>query len=54
MLLKELFDRFDRVQWIFIRKDGRFRKVKKVISVVSSDIGDKPERSMFPISKDRK
>ncbi len=53
MLLKDIFDRFDRVKLVFIRKNGEFKVVKRSISNDSSD-DKKLDQTMFPISKDRK
>lgn len=54
MLLDQVFDRFDHVKWVFVRKDGKLKRVRRTIphsSTPSSPTDDKP---LFPISKERK
>lgn len=52
MLLNQVFDRFDHVKIVFVRKDGKLKKVKRT---VTHDIAQSPDREkpLFPISKER-
>ena len=52
MLLDQVFERFEHVKWVFVRKNGKLKKVRRVIPHQDKDAGvnDKP---MFPISKER-
>lgn len=52
MLLNQVFDKFDHVKIVFVRKDGNLKKVRRTV------IHDVPEVStenkpLFPISKER-
>lgn len=54
MLLNQVFDRFDHVKWVFVRKNGELKRVRRIIPHdVPSENNDK-ETPMFPISKERK
>lgn len=52
MLLNQVFDRFDHIKIVFVRKDGKLKKVKRTVThdVVHSADQEKP---LFPISKER-
>lgn len=52
MLLNQVFDKFEHVKIVFVRKDGKLKKVRRTII---QDIESKSEEkdSLFPISKER-
>jgi hypothetical protein len=52
MLLDQVFDHFDHVKWVFVRKDGKMKKVRRAVSYQKDDTAGK--KPMFPISKERK
>lgn len=53
MLLDQVFDKFEHVKWIFVRKDGKLKKVRRIIPSHTDSIITK-KKSLFPISKERK
>lgn len=54
MLLDQVFNGFDNVKWVFIRKGGKMRKVRRIIPNQNTPVADSTEKPMFPISKERK
>jgi len=53
MLLDQVFDKFENVKWVFVRKDGKLKKVRRVITAPLK-FATKQEKPLFPISKERK
>ena len=53
MLLDQVFSKFENVKWVFVRKDGKLKQVRRIIPSASDseNLKDKP---LFPISKERK
>lgn len=50
MLLDQVFDRYDHVKFIFVRTDGKLRKIRRIVDhETTTQSADKP---MFPIPKD--
>lgn len=54
MLLDQVFDRFDHVKWVFVRKDGKLKKVRRTIPHQTSSVDNSEDKPLFPISKERK
>lgn len=54
MLLDQIFSKFEPVKWVFVRKNGKLKKVRKVIPSHTLDKTSSKKKSMFPISKERK
>jgi len=52
MLLNQVFDKFEHVKIVFVRKNG---KLKKVCRTIVHDIENKTDTkdTLFPISKER-
>lgn len=51
MLLNQVFDKFEHVKIVFVRKDGQLKKVRRT---VIHDIQQADTKStLFPISKER-
>lgn len=53
MLLDQVFDKIEHVKWVFMRKNGKLKKVRRVVPPLDAEpvAKDKP---LFPISKERK
>lgn len=53
MLLDQVFDGFEPVKWVYVRKDGKLKRVRRIARQDSTQtfVSDKP---LFPISKERK
>lgn len=54
MLLDQIFKKFEHVKWVFIRKNGKLKKIRKVIPANDTDDNKAEKKPMFPISKERK
>lgn len=54
MLLDQVFDKFEPVKWVFARKNGKLKKIRRVMPSVSDTHTDNNKKSLFPISKERK
>jgi len=53
MLLDQVFDRFDQVKWVFVRKDGKLKKVRRTIPQQGTEVEGTEDKPLFPISKER-
>lgn len=53
MLLDQVFDGFEHIKWIFVRKNGKLKKIRKVIQQ-ETPVPAESDKPMFPISKERK
>jgi hypothetical protein len=53
MLLDQVFDRFDHVKWVFVRKDGKLKKVRRTIPHQTTATDSRTDKPLFPISKER-
>lgn len=54
MLLDQVFDRFDHVKWVFVRKDGKLKRVRRITPRQEKAEAAPQDAPMFPISKERK
>lgn len=52
MLLDQIFDKFEPVKWIYVRKNGKLKKIRKTVS--EEKAVKQSVTPMFPISKDTK
>lgn len=53
MLLDQVFDKFEPVKWVFARKNGKLKKIRRVMPSTEASVTSQ-QKSMFPISKERK
>lgn len=53
MLLDQVFEKFEHIKYVFVRKDGKLKKVRRIIPMQDLDRVE-PKKSLFPISKERK
>lgn len=53
MLLDQVFDKFDHVKWVFVRKDGKMKKVRRTIPQQGTEVKGTEDKPLFPISKER-
>lgn len=53
MLLDQVFDKFENVKVVFVRKNGKLKKVRRSVPD-EVEVLDKTDKPLFPISKERK
>lgn len=53
MLLDQIFSKFEPVKWVFVRKNGKLKKVRRTVPSHEMEHKSK-KKTMFPISKERK
>lgn len=54
MLLDQVFDKFEPVKWVYIRKNGKLKRVRRVLPSSEYEKLSNQDKPLFPISKERK
>lgn len=54
MLLDQVFDKFEPVKWVFARKNGKLKKIRRVMPSTADTPTEDNKKPLFPISKERK